>query len=64
MELSISDDDIVIDFDIDSTCDWIVRRSFRRVALQFPDELLKNAQRVQQLIRSKLIAIIDKDKIR
>ncbi|KAG6536166.1 hypothetical protein ZIOFF_001215 [Zingiber officinale] len=41
-------------YEISSTVDFIRRRNFTRVALQFPDELLKDSPRVAMVLRSEL----------
>lgn len=41
-------------YEISSTVNFIRRRNFTRVALQFPDELLKDSPRVAKALRSEL----------
>jgi diphthamide biosynthesis protein 2 len=40
-------------FDTDKTCEWIEKNSFKKIALQFPDELLNNAVNVCARLKQK-----------
>ncbi|XP_065866064.1 uncharacterized protein [Euphorbia lathyris] len=44
-------------YEIDRTADFIFSRNFTRVALQFPDELLKHSVRVVSKLKDKLQAL-------
>ncbi|CAI0458920.1 unnamed protein product [Linum tenue] len=46
--------DFETNYEIEDTADFIHRRNFSRVALQFPDELLKDSMRVVGALRDKL----------
>ncbi|GAB2300274.1 hypothetical protein Dimus_034309 [Dionaea muscipula] len=46
--------DFESNYEIDGTANFIYTRNFTRVALQFPDELLKDATKVVRVIREKL----------
>ncbi|XP_021776227.1 2-(3-amino-3-carboxypropyl)histidine synthase subunit 2-like [Chenopodium quinoa] len=49
--------DFEANFEIDRTADYIHSHNFTRVALQFPDELLKDSIRVVKELREKLRAL-------
>ncbi|KAJ6699187.1 2-(3-AMINO-3-CARBOXYPROPYL)HISTIDINE SYNTHASE SUBUNIT 2 [Salix purpurea] len=46
--------DLMDIYEIDRTVDFILRRNFTRVALQFPDELLKDCTKVVRGLREKI----------
>ncbi|KAG7029112.1 2-(3-amino-3-carboxypropyl)histidine synthase subunit 2 [Cucurbita argyrosperma subsp. argyrosperma] len=46
-------------YEISRTADYIHTRNFTRVALQFPDELLKDSTRVVSALRKRLCALND-----
>lgn len=49
--------DFEASYEIDQTADYIHSHNFNRVALQFPDELLKDSVRVVRALRDKLQAL-------
>ncbi|KAK2641962.1 hypothetical protein Ddye_023725 [Dipteronia dyeriana] len=48
-------------YEISSTADFIHTRNFTRVALQFPDNLLKDSIRIVRALRAKLRSLRDSD---
>lgn len=46
--------DLGANYEIDRTAEFILSRNFTRVALQFPDELLKDSTRVVRALRDQL----------
>ncbi|KAJ0091966.1 hypothetical protein Patl1_26695 [Pistacia atlantica] len=46
-------------YEIATTADFIYSRKFTRVALQFPDNLLKDATRVVRALKAKLLSLRD-----
>ncbi|GMH30676.1 hypothetical protein Nepgr_032519 [Nepenthes gracilis] len=53
--------DVESNYEIDRTANYIFSRKFTRVALQFPDELLKDATKVVRALRQKLRALVECD---
>ncbi|KAK8709188.1 hypothetical protein V6N13_060217 [Hibiscus sabdariffa] len=46
--------DLELNFEISRTAEFILSRNFTRVALQFPDDLLKHSTKVVTCLRNKL----------
>lgn len=53
--------DVESNYEIARTATFIRSRNFRRVALQFPDDLLKDSTRVVSALREKLQSLKDSD---
>ncbi|XP_077227933.1 diphthamide synthesis DPH2 family protein [Tasmannia lanceolata] len=53
--------DFISNYEITRTADFIQSKNFTRVALQFPDELLKDSTRVASALRAELRSRIESD---
>ncbi|KAL9623052.1 MAG: hypothetical protein Q9160_002566 [Pyrenula sp. 1 TL-2023] len=60
---AISDEEFVVRYEIQRTLSVIRSRKWKRVALQFPDEMLPDAPRVYRLLRNRLEKISSTDDI-